>query len=107
MLAAGKSAEKPPVLIENGTLPSQREVFAPLAELNQSVMRANISGPSIIIIGKAVEIAQQAQQLLMQHDAEESLERASVRDGLHAIGWTWQASNFRCDFRWAAAEEAH
>jgi uroporphyrin-III C-methyltransferase len=72
LLAAGKSAATPSVLIENATLPSQREVFAPLAELNQSVMRANITGPSIIIVGQAVEIAQQAQQLLMQHDAGES-----------------------------------
>jgi uroporphyrin-III C-methyltransferase/precorrin-2 dehydrogenase/sirohydrochlorin ferrochelatase len=72
LLAAGKSAATPSVLIENATLPSQREVFAPLAELNQSVMRANITGPSMIIVGQAVEIAQQAQQLLMQHDAGES-----------------------------------
>jgi hypothetical protein len=35
-------------------------------------MKANITGPSIIIVGQAVEIAQQAQQLLMQHDAEDS-----------------------------------
>jgi siroheme synthase len=53
-------------------LPSQREVFASLAGLNQSVIKANITGPSIIIVGQAVEIAQQARQLLMQHDVEES-----------------------------------
>ena len=72
LLAAGRSAATPAVLIENATLPSQREVFAPLAGLNQAVMKANITGPSIIIVGQAVEIAQQAQQLLMQHDAEDS-----------------------------------
>ena len=72
LLAAGRSAATPAVLIENATLPSQREVYAPLAGLNQAVMKANITGPSIIIVGQAIEIAQQAQQLLMQHDAEES-----------------------------------
>ena len=72
LLAAGRSAATPAVLIENATLPSQREVFAPLAGLNQAVMKANITGPSIIIVGQAVDIAQQAQQLLMQHDAEDS-----------------------------------
>jgi uroporphyrin-III C-methyltransferase/precorrin-2 dehydrogenase/sirohydrochlorin ferrochelatase len=72
LLAAGRSAATPAVLIENATLPSQREVYAPLAGLNQAVMKANITGPSIIIVGQAVEIAQQAQQLLMQNDAEES-----------------------------------
>lgn len=72
LLAAGRSAATPAVLIENATLPSQREVYAPLAGLNQAVMKANITGPSIIIVGQAVEIAQQAQQLLMQHHSEES-----------------------------------
>ena len=72
LLAAGRSAATPAVLIENATLPSQREVFASLAGLNQSVIKANITGPSIIIVGQAVEIAQQARQLLMQHDGEES-----------------------------------
>jgi uroporphyrin-III C-methyltransferase/precorrin-2 dehydrogenase/sirohydrochlorin ferrochelatase len=72
LLAAGRSAATPAVLIENATLPSQREVFASLAGLNQSVIKANITGPSIIIVGQAVEIAQQARQLLMQHDVEES-----------------------------------
>ena len=72
LLAAGRSAATPAVLIENATLPSQREVYAPLAGLNQAVMKADIAGPSIIIVGRAVQIAQQAQHLLMQHDAEDS-----------------------------------
>ena len=56
LLAAGRAETTPAVLIENASLPEQREVFAPLGALHQAVVNAGISGPSIIIVGEVVDI---------------------------------------------------
>jgi siroheme synthase len=56
LLAAGRAETTPAVLIENASLPEQREIFAPLGALHQAVVSAGISGPSIIIVGEVVDI---------------------------------------------------
>ena len=75
LLAAGKSPDTPAILIENATLESQREVFASLSGLAQSVAEAGVSGPSIIIVGQAVEVAEQA-RLLLRNAAEQPTQTA-------------------------------
>ena len=75
LLAAGKSPDTPAILIENATLESQREVFASLSGLVESVAEAGISGPSIIIVGQAVEVAEQA-RLLLRNAAEQPTQTA-------------------------------
>ncbi len=64
LLEAGREGMTPAVLIENATLPEQREIYAPLAELHQSVTAAQISGPSIIIVGEVVGVPMQVKTLL-------------------------------------------
>ena len=65
LLAAGREGTTPAVLIENATLSEQREVYAPLAELHQTVIAAEISGPSIIIVGEVVAVPKQVKDLLL------------------------------------------
>lgn len=73
LLEAGRSGHTPSVLIENATLPEQREVYASLAELHQAVIAAEISGPSIIIVGEVVGVPTQVQTMLQaQSDQQES-----------------------------------
>ena len=64
LLEAGREGMTPAVLIENATLPEQREIYAPLAELHQAVISAQISGPSIIVVGEVVAVPRQVQTLL-------------------------------------------
>ena len=75
LLSAGKSPDTPAILIENATLESQREVFASLSGLAESVAEAGISGPSTIIVGQAVELAEQA-RLLLRKAAEHPTQTA-------------------------------
>ena len=62
LLAAGRAETTPAVLVENASLPEQREVYASLADLPQAVAQSQISGPSIIIVGEVVDIAMQAKE---------------------------------------------
>jgi uroporphyrin-III C-methyltransferase/precorrin-2 dehydrogenase/sirohydrochlorin ferrochelatase len=64
VLEAGREGATPAVLIENATLPEQREIYAPLAELHQAVITAEVSGPSIIIVGEVVGVPKQVENLL-------------------------------------------
>ncbi len=64
LLEAGREDVTPAVLIENATLPEQREIYAPLAELHQAVITAEVSGPSIIIVGEVVGVPKQVENLL-------------------------------------------
>jgi uroporphyrin-III C-methyltransferase/precorrin-2 dehydrogenase/sirohydrochlorin ferrochelatase len=70
LLEAGREGATPAVLIENATLPEQREIYAPLAELHQAVITAEVSGPSIIIVGEVVGVPKQVENLL-QAQAEQ------------------------------------
>ena len=65
LLEAGRKGTTPAVLIENATLPEQREIYAPLAELHKAVTAAGISGPSIIIVGEVVAVPKQVKDLLL------------------------------------------
>ena len=66
LLEAGRKGTTPAVLIENATLPEQREIYAPLAELHKAVTAAGISGPSIIIVGEVVAVPSQVEIKLQQ-----------------------------------------
>ncbi|WP_317205248.1 uroporphyrinogen-III C-methyltransferase [Janthinobacterium sp.] len=57
LLAAGMPATRPAAVIQNGTLPQQRCVAAPLAELAAVVAAQGIGSPSIVVIGDVVNVA--------------------------------------------------
>lgn len=57
LVAGGLPAGTPAVAIERGTLPSQRAVFAPLADLHQTVQAHELESPTLIVIGDVVSLA--------------------------------------------------
>jgi uroporphyrinogen III methyltransferase/synthase len=56
LLEGGCDASKPAAVVMNGTLPSQRVVVAPLAELVQKVRDANLGAPSAVVVGDVVQL---------------------------------------------------
>ena len=57
LMSAGRDGATPAALVENATLPEQREVFAPLNKLAAMTASRGITGPSIIIVGEVVALA--------------------------------------------------
>lgn len=61
LLEAGRSETTPAVLIENATLTNQREIYATLKTLPEQVAAAEITGPSVIIVGEVVGVPEQVE----------------------------------------------
>ena len=57
MLAADFPADAPACVVQNATLPAQREVFAPLASLPGAVATAGLASPAIVLVGDVVRLA--------------------------------------------------
>jgi uroporphyrin-III C-methyltransferase/precorrin-2 dehydrogenase/sirohydrochlorin ferrochelatase len=72
LLDAGRDKTTPAVLIENATLPNQRAVYGTLEALPKQVADAQISGPSIIIVGEVVAIGQQLSESSAAPNAAET-----------------------------------
>lgn len=51
LIAGGKDPGTPGLLVEWGTMPQQREVFAPLGALAETVAAAGLGAPAVVIIG--------------------------------------------------------
>jgi uroporphyrinogen III methyltransferase/synthase len=56
LLDGGCPASKPAAAVMNGSLPSQRVVVAPLAELVQEVRDAKLGAPSAVVVGDVVQL---------------------------------------------------
>jgi uroporphyrin-III C-methyltransferase/precorrin-2 dehydrogenase/sirohydrochlorin ferrochelatase len=56
LISGGRGADEPAAVVENGTLPEQRVVTAPLAELPDAISRAGIGSPAVIVVGKVVSL---------------------------------------------------
>jgi uroporphyrinogen III methyltransferase/synthase len=56
ILAGGRSPETPSAAVESGTLPIQRVVEAPLAELPARVRAAGLGAPAVVVIGEVVRL---------------------------------------------------
>ena len=57
MMAHGCEPERPVAVIENATYPEQRVVTGSLSNIYERVSAASIDGPSVVVIGKVVELA--------------------------------------------------
>ncbi|WGG48222.1 uroporphyrinogen-III C-methyltransferase [Rugamonas sp. DEMB1] len=83
LLAAGMPPSRPAAVIQNGTLPQQRCVAAPLGQLAERVRLSGIGSPAIVIIGDVVGVAAQLQsqltsQLKRQAPLQEQFEEQFV-----------------------------
>ena len=58
LLAAGMSPETPGAVIEQGTLPGQRSLRAPLSELAALAKKSGVRAPAIFVIGQVVAHAE-------------------------------------------------
>ena len=56
LLEGGCAASKPAAAVMNGTLPSQRVVVAPLAELVQKIRDAKLGAPCAVVVGDVVQL---------------------------------------------------
>ncbi|MCY4214181.1 MAG: siroheme synthase CysG [Gammaproteobacteria bacterium] len=56
LIGQGMNPQTPALLIERATLPEQRQVQAPLRELPAAVAAAEVSGPTLIIIGEVINL---------------------------------------------------
>jgi siroheme synthase len=62
LLAAGRAADTPAAVVENGSLPGQRVVASSLAELPAAVARAGLSPPAVIVVGDVVRLLREPGQ---------------------------------------------
>jgi uroporphyrinogen III methyltransferase/synthase len=56
LIEGGRAPTTPAAAVMNGTLPSQRVVVAPLAELAQQVREAGIGAPTAVVVGDVVRL---------------------------------------------------
>jgi len=57
LIEAGLPADMPAAAIERGTTPDQRTVLTTLEKLPDCIQRADLKAPSLLIIGKVVDLA--------------------------------------------------
>lgn len=57
LIAGGMDAMTPSAVIEQGTLPGQREVVAPLYRLAEAAREAELAAPALIVVGEVVSLA--------------------------------------------------
>ena len=79
---AGLPMDTPAVAVERGTTPEERTVFAPLAQLADSVAEAKLQSPTLIIIGQVVAMApgwNMGQTQVLEGSQETSLSLQQVR----------------------------
>lgn len=57
LLAAGRAAATPALVVQHGTLPQQRQVRATLGTLVEAVQSAGIQRPAVVVLGDVVTLA--------------------------------------------------
>jgi len=59
LIDAGRDPQEPSAVVEAGTLPTQRTVRAPLAELAEAVAAQEIRPPAVTVVGPVSELARE------------------------------------------------
>ncbi|MBF8186098.1 uroporphyrinogen-III C-methyltransferase [Nonomuraea sp. K274] len=63
LLREGRSAETPAMVVQDGTLPTQRAVIASLSTVADRVSAAGIRPPAIVIVGDVVRVGQEVEMV--------------------------------------------
>lgn len=72
LIGAGMAPETPAIAVENASLPGERRFPATLAEIAGTVAQAGVKGPTLVLIGAAVALADTAAapgRAMMRHAA--------------------------------------
>jgi uroporphyrin-III C-methyltransferase/precorrin-2 dehydrogenase/sirohydrochlorin ferrochelatase len=56
LLAAGRAAETPVAILENGTRPEQRVITGTLAQLAELIEQHQVQSPALLVIGEVVAL---------------------------------------------------
>lgn len=59
LMEAGRDANTPVAVISNGTAPGQKKCIGKLANIGELVLEAKLPSPSIIVVGKVVELSEE------------------------------------------------
>ena len=65
LMAGGMATDTPVAMIENASLPHQRECRSTLTEMDEAAYRFQLKSPAILVIGA---VAASATQSLWEHD---------------------------------------
>jgi uroporphyrin-III C-methyltransferase len=57
LISNGMSAKTPAAMVQSGTTPQQRAVFAPLEEIVSAVRKEGIASPALLVVGEVVTLA--------------------------------------------------
>ncbi|GGS99302.1 uroporphyrinogen-III C-methyltransferase [Nonomuraea spiralis] len=63
LLRDGRAPETPVMVVQDGTLPTQRAVIAPLSAVADRVSAAGIRPPAIVIVGDVVRVGQEVEMV--------------------------------------------
>ncbi|MEU1726444.1 uroporphyrinogen-III C-methyltransferase [Actinomadura sp. ATCC 39365] len=63
LLRDGRAPETPVMVVQDGTLPTQRAVIAPLSTVADRVSAAGIRPPAIVIVGDVVRVGQEVEMV--------------------------------------------
>ncbi len=58
LIGAGLPGETPAAAIENGTTPDQRTIVTTLSDLARCIERSRVQAPTMLVIGKVVDLAE-------------------------------------------------
>jgi uroporphyrin-III C-methyltransferase / precorrin-2 dehydrogenase / sirohydrochlorin ferrochelatase len=56
LLAAGRAADTPVAILENGTRPEQRVITGTLAQLAELIEQQQVQSPALLVIGEVVAL---------------------------------------------------
>ncbi|MFF5210650.1 uroporphyrinogen-III C-methyltransferase [Streptosporangium sp. NPDC000396] len=63
LIRDGRSPETPVMVVQDGTLPTQRTLYATLATVAERVTTAGIRPPAIVIVGDVVKVGQEVEMV--------------------------------------------
>nr|BFE82272.1 hypothetical protein GCM10020093_048730 [Planobispora longispora] len=63
LIYEGRSPETPVMVVQDGTLPTQRALYATLSTVAERVTAAGIRPPAIVIVGDVVKVGQEVEMV--------------------------------------------